>query len=628
MGCAVDIISESLRHHWLDIPPTQHAVAMRYHEFFRIEDEQIVEMQALWDIPQVMMQADAWAMSPSLGVEWVVPSPATQDGIITTPYDQTKAEASIKLVVDMLKALKRSPEGLEAMQLDKYWHPKFLWYGPAGIGTSRRISGFRNWHQIPFLNAMPDRDAFLDKGHIAWRRGLCRLHRLARHVHDHHRRWLVRDCPLQSKNYHAKSRFLAMRKRLNPRKLGASGFTACLRSAWSRCLCPYARIDLCTTKTIIIAQKGYFMTDRPDIYRTTSFQFSPVDQTENIAKKQRIIDIMQNLVNTPIDSLNDVIQDSYHANAEVNVTHPINELNGLDTFKSQLWEPLRHAMPDVERRDDLVAGGRYRDTNWIGCMGHYVGTFDNDWLGIPASRGVINVRFAEGHELRDGKIATSYVFIDFLDLMRQVGIWLIAPSLGREMRWLPPMTHDGVILSPQDETISKQSIDRILKMHAALGFYNGQPPTREVLDEMEMVKHWHPNFMWYGPAGIGTTRGLFGFEDYHQMPFLVAFPDRGGSEKGHFIRIGDGYYAVTGGWGYLRMTHTGNDFLGMPPTNKQLNMRVMDFYRCDDETIVENWIPIDIPHVLLQMGVDVFGRMRHQFRQHNPISASDWLVKR
>ncbi len=163
IGCAGHYMGV-FENHWLDIPPTQHAVAMRYHEFFRIEDEQIVEMQALWDIPQVMMQADAWAMSPSLGVEWVVPSPATQDGIIMAPYDQTKADASLKLVVDMLKALKRSPEGVEAMQLDKYWHPKFLWYGPAGIGTSRRISGFRNWHQIPFLNAMPDRDAFLDKG--------------------------------------------------------------------------------------------------------------------------------------------------------------------------------------------------------------------------------------------------------------------------------------------------------------------------------------------------------------------------------------------------------------------------------------------------------------------------------
>ncbi len=149
---------------WLDIPPTQHIVYMRYHEFFRVEDGKIVEMQALWDIPSVMMQANAWAMTPSLGVEWMVPSPASHDGISLNAYDKARADASVRLVSEMLTALKRSPEGKEAMQLDKYWHPKMLWYGPAGIGSMRRISGFRKWHQIPFLNAMPDRRAFLDKG--------------------------------------------------------------------------------------------------------------------------------------------------------------------------------------------------------------------------------------------------------------------------------------------------------------------------------------------------------------------------------------------------------------------------------------------------------------------------------
>lgn len=149
---------------FLDIPPTQHLLFMRYHEFFRIEDDQIVEMQALWDIPQVMMQADAWPMTPSLGVERVIPGPASQDGIITTPYDRAKADASAKLVLDMVLALQKSSEGPEAMKLDRFWHPKMNWYGPAGIGSTRRLSGFRRWHQIPFLKAMPDRAAVLDGG--------------------------------------------------------------------------------------------------------------------------------------------------------------------------------------------------------------------------------------------------------------------------------------------------------------------------------------------------------------------------------------------------------------------------------------------------------------------------------
>lgn len=149
---------------WLDIPPTKHLMAMRYHEFFRIEDERIVEMQALWDIPQVMMAADAWPMTPSLAVEWIAPGPASNDGIVSSPYDEAESEASVAWVKAMLSALKRNVISVEAMELSKYWHPKMMWYGPAGIGSMRRISGFRHWHQIPFLKAMPDRDAFLGKG--------------------------------------------------------------------------------------------------------------------------------------------------------------------------------------------------------------------------------------------------------------------------------------------------------------------------------------------------------------------------------------------------------------------------------------------------------------------------------
>ena len=353
-----------------------------------------------------------------------------------------------------------------------------------------------------------------------------------------------------------------------------------------------------------------------DPYKVLTYQFQSIDQTENITSKQRFIDIIQRIVKAPLAELDDAIIESYQMDASINVVHPINELSNLVEVGEQLWKPMRQAIPDVERRENIVAGGRYRNTNWIGCLGHYVGTFANDWLGIPATRGIVAVRYAEGHELHDGKIAKSYVFIDFLDLMRQAGYWPIAPSLGREMRWLSPMTHDGVILTQQDNAISQSSIERVLRMHTALGLYNGQPPTRKVLDEMKMTEHWHPNFMWYGAGGIGTTRGLKGFEGYHQIPFLAAFPDRKGTDVGHFVRIGDGYYVVTGGWGYLQASHMGNGFLGMPATGKRVAMRVMDFYRCDDNTIVENWVPFDIPHLLLQMGVDVFGRMRHQFRQN------------
>jgi predicted ester cyclase len=138
---------------------------MRFHEFYRFEDDRVTEVQALWDIPEVMMQAGAWPMAPSLGREWQVPGPATQDGFIQGPYDESSSSATCQLIIDMLTAMQRHPSegGPEVMEMKKYWHPKMNWYGPSGIGTGRGIEGFRNWHQIPFLAAMPDRGQFVDQ---------------------------------------------------------------------------------------------------------------------------------------------------------------------------------------------------------------------------------------------------------------------------------------------------------------------------------------------------------------------------------------------------------------------------------------------------------------------------------
>lgn len=150
---------------WLDIPPTGHLVHMRFHEFYRFEDGKVVEFQAIWDIPEVMIQANAWPLVPSLGREWPTPAPATRDGFVPGPYDEAKSLAARQVVVDMLNHLKKHPSqgGPEVMEMERFWHERMSWYGPAGIGTGRGIKGFRDWHQIPFLAGMPDRGQYLDE---------------------------------------------------------------------------------------------------------------------------------------------------------------------------------------------------------------------------------------------------------------------------------------------------------------------------------------------------------------------------------------------------------------------------------------------------------------------------------
>ena len=140
---------------FLDIPPTGHLVHMRYHEFFQIEDGKINQKQAIWDLPELMMQANAWPLAPQLGAFLCTPSPMSGDGLVVTGNASDKLEHVVNMLTDLCKH-PYNPDP-KIMNLEKYWHPQLNWYGPAGIGAARGIAGFRHWHQIPFLKGMPDR---------------------------------------------------------------------------------------------------------------------------------------------------------------------------------------------------------------------------------------------------------------------------------------------------------------------------------------------------------------------------------------------------------------------------------------------------------------------------------------
>ena len=48
--------------------------------------------------------------------------------------------------------------------------------------------------------------------------------------------------------------------------------------------------------------------------------------------------------------------------------------------------------------------------------------------------------------------------------------------------------------------------------------------------------------------------------------------------------------------------------MGLPKTEKTVEMRVVDIYRRDGEKLAENWIFNDLLYFLMQQGVDVLGR--------------------
>lgn len=299
------------------------------------------------------------------------------------------------------------------------------------------------------------------------------------------------------------------------------------------------------------------------------------------------------------------VADLYHADARWSGSHPLNEVQGAAVIADVIWGPAKAVFPDMERRDGVFITGRWEDDDYIAALGHYQANFDRDWLDIPATHSVVQLRYGEVHQIRDGRIIHSRCLWDLLDLMRQAGFWPIAPSVGAEIAWPAPHTNDGVALHEQDRDRGARSLAKVLRMHDALNGFDGRN-----LASMSFQDHWIDDFMWYGPAGIGSARGLRRYQNNHSIPFLTAFPDRKGGY--HYTRIGDGNYVATGGWGSVIATHAGDGWLGMPATGKRVEMRVMDFYRLErDGLIAENWVPIDVIDVLRQIGFDVFDRLRH-----------------
>jgi predicted ester cyclase len=294
----------------------------------------------------------------------------------------------------------------------------------------------------------------------------------------------------------------------------------------------------------------------------------------------------------------------YSADVAWHGPHPINAHHGAANVVEKFWLPFLQSFPDLERRDDIMIAGSFKGGKWIGATGYYTATFARDWLGIRATGGVVNIRYGEFSRMDAGRVHEVYVIVDILDIMYQAGCWpaMLPKSRGPLDRVPGPASRDGVTIVSAPSEASEASLKLVEAMIKGLMEYDGK-----TLASMAMERFWHPHMMWYGPAGIGSSRQLKGFQQVHQIPFLNAFPDRRGGD--HKARIGDGAFVGSTGWPSVRATHLGA-WQGVPATNRAISMRVMDFWRREDNLLRENWVFIDMIELLLQMDVDVMGSLK------------------
>ncbi len=295
-------------------------------------------------------------------------------------------------------------------------------------------------------------------------------------------------------------------------------------------------------------------------------------------------------------------------NANINIVHPFNDMSGPNAYYERFLKPLMDAFEGLYRTDYILMAGSYESDDWVSSTGYYAGHFRNNWLGIKASDRLTYLRVGEFHKMDNGKIVQSYIYVDIPELMMASGQWPLShgPAVkpGHTGLLMGPASHDGILLNDADNAESKVSLNMVTDMLRQLN-----------TPDEAWRPYWHDNMMWYGPAAFGSFIGKENFAGF-QVPFENCFSSwvggaTEGSQTKHFIRTADGNYVCSGGWPSLNAFQV-KPFLDQPSTDKLLFMRVCDWWRRDGDLLVENWVFVDIPHVLLQMGYDLFEDLKEK----------------
>lgn len=329
-------------------------------------------------------------------------------------------------------------------------------------------------------------------------------------------------------------------------------------------------------------------------------------------KNKKIVwDFWQDLNNAKADDIATIMRT--YASEDISWTgpQPINQLNGIDAVNSKYWQPLLQSFPDIKRESYIFFGGKssgrvdgqFDGREWVCGLGHFTGTFQEDWLTIPATGKETQIRWSEFCRMDEGKIVEIHILLDVPDVMQQAGFPVLPPDRGAIGLWPPPRAGNGILLTAQDEQETQQSLQLIRAM-----IYEGLNKFDESeLESMGMAQFFHPQLQWYGPSGIGGCRSLKEFEDFHQKHWLHAFPDRQVQDLDSLFV--EGRYMGASSFPGVLATHTGQ-YLDCPATGNQISFNGIDIWVREGDMLVENWVFVDLIDVFLQFGIDLFDRMR------------------
>ena len=323
--------------------------------------------------------------------------------------------------------------------------------------------------------------------------------------------------------------------------------------------------------------------------------------------KALVLKFYEELEAASTDHIGSVLNRYTSSDYQFRGVHPFNEITGADAVADTLWKPLSSAFTPMMRRQDIfMAGTNVDGTEWVTSMGKFMGLFDNDWLGIPSSGKIAFLPYVEFNRISEGKICESAFFCDIISIMKQVGLNPLPMQTGAEIINPGPRTHDGLLFDVQDDAESAKTQALVNRMCDDL-VSDGLESSSKTLNET-----WHEDMIWFGPSGIGATYTLERYQVQHQGPFGAGLENI--VFNGHDCNIAEGNYAGWFGWPSLTM-NPGSGFMGLPASDRKVDMRLVDMYRRSSDKLAENWVFIDLLYWMMQQDVDVLERSRQILRR-------------
>lgn len=148
-----------MQEQWLGIPPSDQPRTLRFGEFYRFQDDRIVEIRCLFDIPGLSAQAGIHLLPAMIGDGRVPPGPRHGNGIA---HERKAGSGETELTFELVKGMifgcnQLNGSDLASQGMERFWHEDMDWHGPWGIGSTHGMEDFFENAQGPSVSAFPGR---------------------------------------------------------------------------------------------------------------------------------------------------------------------------------------------------------------------------------------------------------------------------------------------------------------------------------------------------------------------------------------------------------------------------------------------------------------------------------------